>query len=160
MSFPTDHDLSTSGSPEKAARFYSDTSVTGSARSTDTALEFNDISMHPFQENPKEDIDGVVKVQTVLDAMQEDVCVVVKLFYTPHDVSRPTSVYKNAKQIEFYETKVGCNESEYTSIAKDDTAHKAQELLAPFSGKVLRLAHVKHSDHKGEAQLALMIILP
>ena len=94
-------------------------------------------------------------LRRLLDGMQQDVPVLVKLFYTPHEISRPTSRY-NKTELELYEAKVGANGIECALIATNNAATKALELLKPHSGKVLKTWHTKHSEQKGEAQLSLM----
>jgi len=94
-------------------------------------------------------------LRRLLDGMQQDVPVLVKLFYTPHEISRPTSRH-NKTELELYEAKVGANGIECALIATNNAATKALDLLKPHSGEVLKIWHTKHSEQKGEAQLSLM----
>ena len=113
------------------------------------AMHFPDIDEPTSSEN-------IVSVLMVIDGMLEDVAVCVKLFYTPHDVSHPTSTFSSGGTFDLYETRVAADGLEYALIAFGGAATRAAELLAGFAGKVVTLRHVKFAIFQNVAQIELM----
>ena len=98
------------------------------------------------------DVNSIVSVSQVFNAMMQDADVCVKLFYTPHGVSNVPSIYSKGP-LKIYETRVGAQGQEYTLIAKGDAATHAAAELAQYGQQVVKLRHVKHAHYKNQNQL-------
>jgi len=98
------------------------------------------------------DVNSIVSVSQVFNAMMQDADVCVKLFYTPHGVSNLPSIYSKGP-LKIYETRVGAQGQEYTLVAKGDAATHAAAELAQYGQQVVKLRHVKHAHYKNQNQL-------
>ena len=103
------------------------------------------------QQDIQDDMWTPTPVQQVIDEMEEDVRIVVKLFYVPHSVAslktKPDSTF------DLLETVIGFGSSEYPVVARREAAHKAKDILAGLDGEVLMINHVQYHHYKRMAQV-------
>ena len=97
-----------------------------------------------------------VLVSQVMDGMLEDVEVCVKLFYTPHAVSKLPSSFSASGTFQIYETRIGAEGKEYALVAKGEAASHAQAELQNFGNQVIKLRHVNFAHYKDSPQLEVM----
>ena len=102
--------------------------------------------------NVSNPVSSPVSVSQLIDNMNQDAEVYVKVFYIPYGISTVPAPY-SPLPLKIYETRVGAEGREYTLVAKGDAAAHAASELAEFGEQVVKLRHVKHSQYKGEDQL-------
>ena len=103
-----------------------------------------------------ENTTGLVTPTKVIEGMLADADIMVKLFYTPHDISSHSPQWGNGTSFDVFETLVGAEGLEYPLVAKGATAGKAFELLGKWTGQVVTLKHIKFASYKGSPQLELL----